>query len=91
MVDKITKEPRYFPFSRDNLFISLYRSCEHRPTALSDASSLSDTIISQLLPKVENSCIPLPLIQQQSYLTLKRFDQVAATYYKAYYWNPIAD
>lgn len=85
MIDRIIKEPRLIPFSRDNLFISIYRSCEHRPTALSDASSISDTIISHLLPRVENSCIPLLLVQQQAYITLKRFDPTAATYYKAYY------
>ncbi|MGD0284371.1 MAG: hypothetical protein ABSB12_02145 [Candidatus Saccharimonadales bacterium] len=86
MIDRHTKEPRYLPFSRDNLFISIYRSCEHRPTALSDASSITDTIISRLLLKVEDSCVSLVLIQQQAYLTLRRFDKVAATYYKAYYW-----
>ena len=87
MIDMITGEPRFLPFSRDNLFISIYRSCEHRLTALSDASLITDTIISHLLPRVERSCITLPLVQQQAYITLKRFDPVAATYYKAYYWE----
>ena len=89
MIDKSPAEPRFLPFSRDNLFVSIYKCCGHRSTALSDASLITDTIISRLLPIVEKSCIPLPLIQQQAYITLKRFDPLAATYYKAYYWkNP---
>jgi transcriptional regulator NrdR family protein len=90
MVDKSPAEPQLVPFSRDNLFISLYRSCGHRSTALSDASLITDTIISKLLSKVENSCISQNIIQQYAFITLKRFDPVAATFYKAYYWkNPI--
>ena len=79
--------PSLQPFSRDKLFISIYRSSEHRPSALNDASLITDTIISRLLLKVENSSIPLHLIQQQAYITLKRFDPVAATYYRAYFIN----
>ncbi len=87
LVNKGTIEPILTPFSRDNLFISVYRSCEHRPSALFDASMITDTITSHLLPKVEQSCVPIALIQQVAYKTLKRFDSVAATYYKAYYWG----
>jgi transcriptional regulator NrdR family protein len=86
MVERSPDKPQLQSFSRDKLFISIYRSCEHRPTALSDASSLTDTVISRLQSKVENSCIPLLLIQQQAFITIKRFDPVAATYYKAYYF-----
>jgi transcriptional regulator NrdR family protein len=87
MVERSPDKPQLQSFSRDKLFISIYRSCEHRPTALSDASSLTDTVINRLQSKVENSCIPLPLIQQQAFITIKRFDPVAATYYKAYYFK----
>jgi transcriptional regulator NrdR family protein len=85
MIKRSPDDPRLQPFSRDKLFVSIYRSCEYRPTALSDAGSLTDTVISQLQSKVENSCIPLSIIQQQASITLKRFDPVAAMFYKAYY------
>lgn len=77
------------PFSRDKLFISLYRSCGHRQTAVEDAAALSDTIISQLLYQHQrhNALLTRSEIKQAVARTLKHFDQAAATYYQAYYMD----
>ena len=40
-------------FNRDRLFLSIYDSCKHRPTALKDASSLTATVIGKLLGSQE--------------------------------------
>src|SRR5262245_26827606 len=37
------------PFNRDTLFVSILESCKHRPTAISDANSLTSVIITRLL------------------------------------------
>src|SRR6185437_9888562 len=42
------------PFWRDKLMLSLYQACEHRQTALKDASELADTIIKKLASQIEN-------------------------------------
>jgi transcriptional regulator NrdR family protein len=90
MVDKGFINSQLEPFSRDNLFISLYKSCGHRITALNDAGMITNTVISKLILRVENSCITQELIEQYSLIALKRFDPVAATFYKAYYCkNPV--
>ena len=36
-------------FSRDTLYISIYESLRHRPTAVADAGALTTTIITRLL------------------------------------------
>lgn len=75
------------PFSRNNLLISVYKSCGHRNTPLEDTEALTDTIISHLLQTTPS---PAGLITSEAIITqcqdtLKNFDSVAATYYKAYY------
>ncbi len=74
------------PFSRNNLLISVYKSCGHRNTPLEDAEALTDTIISRLLQTpAPTGLITSETIIKQCQTTLKNFDNVAATYYTAYY------
>lgn len=74
-------------FSRDNLFISIYESCGHRKSALTDAEALTDTIISMLLSSHElnRPSLTTKTITTLCKTTLEHFDAVAATYYAAYY------
>lgn len=73
------------PFSRDKLFISLYESCEHRPTALVDAGALTDTVIKKLLSQVENGVIYRTHIIQAAQVALNRFDKAASVRYAAFH------
>ena len=73
------------PFSRDNLFVSVYLSCGHRTTPISDATALTDTIVSKLLSSIHNGCIAKSTLTATAESVLKHFDRVAATSYKAYY------
>lgn len=74
-------------FHKNKLLISIYESCRHRETALSDAESLIDTVIQKLMRNkpVEEATIPLESITKTTRDVLRRFDTVAATYYGAYY------
>jgi transcriptional regulator NrdR family protein len=74
------------PFIREKLFISVYESCRHRPTALIDAIGLTTTIIAKSLehPNSLGTITRTDLIST-TYATLKKFDSVAATYYAAYH------
>lgn len=73
------------PFKRDELFISVYRSLSHRKTALSDATALTDTIISRVVPQNTHGLIKVAVITQETYDALKRFDKAAATHYLAHH------
>lgn len=73
------------PFSRDKLFISIHDSVRHRKTATSDATGLTDTVISKLRPLIAAGCIQKQDIIKTSELVLRRFDRVAAVHYTAYY------
>jgi transcriptional repressor NrdR len=73
------------PFSRDKLFLSLYRSCGHRPTALSDAAGLTDTVIRRLLPRLEGGILTNRAIVQTAQVALNRFDRAASTHYQAFH------
>ena len=74
------------PFNRDRLFLSIYKSCEHRPTALEDASGITQIVISNLLVGATRAAlISAATIAEVTATTLGRFDQSAAAIYKAYH------
>ncbi len=73
------------PFSRDKLFLSLYKSCQHRKSAVADARALTDTITSKLLPQVRNGSLGDKTITQTALVALSRFDKAAATHYQAFH------
>jgi transcriptional regulator NrdR family protein len=76
---------RLEPLSRDRLFVSIYESCRHRPQALQDATSLTQTIISKLLVQTNNGIIERDMIVSTCADTLGAFDVAAATMYRAYH------
>lgn len=73
------------PFQRDKLFMSIYDSLKHRKTALSDASGLTDTVITRLYPLMKDAVVDRAAIIEAVTSVLKRFDGVAATHYDAFH------
>jgi hypothetical protein len=73
------------PFSRDNLFVSVYEACKHRSEALSNANALTQTIIGLLRGHIREGIIDRDTIVKIATLTLGRFDATAGTVYKAYH------
>lgn len=76
---------RIEPFQRDKLLMSIYDSLKHRKTALSDATGLTDTVISQLYPEMKDAVVDRPKIIEAVLVTLNRFDKPAAVHYQAYH------
>lgn len=76
---------RLEPFQRDKLFMSIYDSLKHRKTALSDASGLTDTVISRLYPLMKDAIVERMAIIDAVTEVLTRFDGVAATHYDAFH------
>lgn len=72
-------------FNRDKLFMSLYRSLQHRPTALTDAGDLANTVITKLSSEIRGGLINPLLIIQIVIVTLHRFDSLASAHYQAYH------
>jgi transcriptional regulator NrdR family protein len=83
----IDKNNHIAPFSRDKLFISIYKSCGHRHVAISDASALVETIIQQLMLNYRQNRATLTKsdIYETTRAALQRFDQAAAVSYSAYH------
>lgn len=79
---------RLAPFSRDYLFTSVHDSCRHRPSAIDDATSLTQTIITSLVRAQHNGIVTLEDIARATHALLQRFDPAAATVYAAY--HPLA-
>lgn len=81
------------PFDRDKLFISLYKSLQHRPAAISDARGLSDTVVAHICVQVagrqkaggQRSQVAVSTIYTIVLRTLQRFDKAAATHYAAFH------
>ena len=72
-------------FYRDKLFISVYNACKHRKDALTAASALTDTIITQVLPHVSEASISNTMLIETATQTLTRFDKAAGVQYAAYH------
>lgn len=77
------------PFLRDKLFASIYRSCQHRPSALEDTIGLTHTVITKLWKLSENGRLSAKTIAQTTYQTLKNFDQPAAISYQAFHTDMV--
>lgn len=73
------------PFSRDKLFLSLYKSCAHRKTALGDAAGLTETVIRKLGREVQAGTLSRSLIIQTAQVALNRFDKAASSSYAAFH------
>lgn len=74
------------PFSRDKLLLSVYDSLRHRPTAIDDATALTNTIVVALLnTQMHNACIDVEHIVTVTAKTLHNFDAAAATSYQAFH------
>ena len=81
--DRAALKPQ--PFVQEILFLSLYNSLRHRPTALSDASSLCQTIVGKLLPLVKDGSLLRDDVVSTTSAVLKRFDRAAAISYLAFH------
>ncbi len=78
--DVVTRQNSVEPFSRDNLFISIKDSLQHRKTALSDATYLTDTILTRILA-LKTSQVSSQLLTETTIVVLKNFDPLAAKVY----------
>ncbi len=78
------------PFERDMLFLSIYEACRHRKNAVSDAASLTTTVLSKLqMIATSNGAIQRNDIVRVTSETLKLFDNASAVHYLAY--HPLHD
>ena len=73
------------PFNRDKLLLSVYASCQHRPSALSDASALTETVINKLLFNATAGVLEAAAIAQTVQVALNRFDKAASVHYQAFH------
>jgi len=81
----VSRDGRSKPFSSDKLFLSLYRSCQHRKTALEDARSLTNTVINKLAGYVHDGRVDAGDIAKVAGVALSRFDAAASVNYQAFH------
>jgi outer membrane cobalamin receptor len=65
--------------------MSIFRSCQHRSTALADAAALTDTVISKLQSKSINGVLDAQTIVRITNVALNRFDQTASIHFEAFH------
>ena len=73
------------PFKREKLFLSIHKSCEHRKTAVDDATALTDTVLAKIMRAGTKSNIPSHYVAELVHETLKNFDNASAVQYAAYH------
>jgi transcriptional regulator NrdR family protein len=73
------------PFTKEKLFLSMYKSCEHRKSAVDDAAALTDTVISKIVRTGTKSVVPASQLANLVYETLKNFDSASAVQFAAYH------
>ncbi len=71
-------------FIPEKLFLSIYESLKHRPTAITDARHLSNTVISRII-NPSNGKIESRVITEITLVVLNRFDKVASAHYNAFH------
>ena len=77
---------RLRPFQRDILFVSVLDSLRHRQTAVADATSLTDTLLTRLPSCMDTAgAIDRTKLVALVGQTLQRFDHVAAVHYQAFH------
>lgn len=82
----VVRKPKALePFSRDKLLLSVYDCLKHRKTAETDASALTDTIISRSLAKIVDYELERRDLIKTVRAVLKRFDSVAEVHYTAFH------
>ena len=72
------------PFERDKLFVSIYKSLQHRDDAQRDATAICDTVINSLKFSPTEPVLSIDIIKTV-HQVLKRFDTASATHYKAFH------
>jgi transcriptional repressor NrdR len=78
---------RLQPFQRDKLLISLHSGLTHRKSALTDATELTDTVISRLMAVQSKGIVDTKEIAAAAYRTLEKFDPVSGVHYQAHYFK----
>lgn len=73
------------PFQREALFISVYESLRHRPSAAQDAKALTDTILTKIAAQAEHATVSRETIVTTTAHILKHFDKAAHTHYLAFH------
>lgn len=76
---------RLSPFMKERLFLSVYKSCQHRKSAITDAKALTDTAVSQILHHAVGGLITPKHIATTCLAILQKFDTAAAVQYEAYH------
>lgn len=73
------------PFQREQLFLSMYRSLQHRPDAIQDAISLSSTATGRIQQVYQHGIITSTAVATICLEILQRFDRAAAISYQAFH------
>ena len=83
----VVRRPRgqLSPFSRDKLFISIYRAVGHRKQPTADAGALTATATAKLLHGAQTASVDPLDITKVTLQVLRRFDNAAAVQYAAYH------
>lgn len=71
------------PFKKEQLFVSILKCCEHRKSAIDDASALTDTILSKMVRSSSTSVIAVNHVASLVHETLQLFDNASAVQYAA--------
>lgn len=81
----MTPQGQPVSFIREKLFLSLYKSLQHRPSILTDAVGLTDTVVVQIYAQAESGSITTEHISRLCLITLEHFDEAAAVHYRAFH------
>ncbi|HSH56312.1 MAG TPA: hypothetical protein VK983_05850 [Candidatus Limnocylindrales bacterium] len=85
------QDGRLSAFLRDKLFVSIFKSCQHRPTALTDALGITATVITQAAHKIQHGTISASELALLCHQALSHFDQPAAIHYQAFHTTTLKE
>lgn len=80
-----TTSGKLVPFNTNVLLLSIYKSLEHRPTALRDAEALTATIMERMRVLSQNGLIERTRLVETAQIIVSRFDKAAGVSYAAFH------
>jgi transcriptional regulator NrdR family protein len=73
------------PFMKEKLFLSIFKSCQHRQTTLEDAIALTNTAITQMTQVATDGWVSNRHVAAACLSVLGNFDKAAVVQYEAYH------
>lgn len=81
----VKSSDKLIPFSKDKLYQSIFKCCQHRPHAIIETKELTNTVIGKLFKHSKHGLLTNQTIIEVTQVVLNRYDKTANMQYIAFH------